>query len=111
MSTDKNKQDERCANCKFWFDEAQVCRRFPEYINRSSDDWCGEFFGKSKSVESLELTLEELGLIKRTQKILKNFGVKTLNDVLLFRCCYPPTVDIHARRDVESSLIRFGIVR
>jgi hypothetical protein len=34
---------EECENCRFYsMDDAQ-CKRFPEWMPHSPDDWCGEF--------------------------------------------------------------------
>ena len=42
--SDKPQRDRTCDNCD-WFrkdDYPPVCVRFPEYVARKPEDWCGE---------------------------------------------------------------------
>jgi hypothetical protein len=44
--------EEKCENCKFWQTKESIlegwCRRYPEYVGRKPDDYCGEFTPKIK---------------------------------------------------------------
>lgn len=51
-----SEQQQKCNDCKYWnktlWQEERVvklgtCRRFPEYVNRIEDDWCGEWAGQN----------------------------------------------------------------
>lgn len=32
-----------CKECKYYFKEGAECRRYPRYIKKLMNDWCGEF--------------------------------------------------------------------
>ena len=41
-----------CSFCKFFSsgERLGICKRYPETINKSKDDWCGEFLSQNISV-------------------------------------------------------------
>jgi len=46
--------EEKCENCKFWSIKKEdstsgFCKRYPTYVERSFNDYCGEFTPKIKS--------------------------------------------------------------
>lgn len=52
--------DENCSSCHY-FRGANViglCRRFPAFVNKSHNDWCGEF--QAKQVELIALPVVEM---------------------------------------------------
>jgi hypothetical protein len=53
MAVVKNK--ENCNSCIFFSSEERmgICKRFPQNVNKSNDDWCGEW----ELIESLALNL------------------------------------------------------
>jgi hypothetical protein len=60
MATQKN--NDSCKNCLFFvFDDRMgVCRRFPNYVNKSVNDWCGEWhLEESAAIESMVIQFVE----------------------------------------------------
>ena len=31
-----------CVDCRYWYGQ-RTCRRYPEFISRMGNEWCGEF--------------------------------------------------------------------
>ena len=57
---------EKCTACKYFVgsnDILGVCKRYPQYVNKHDNDWCGEFIVKSTVVISVELQEAAEGLM------------------------------------------------
>jgi hypothetical protein len=60
MAIDKNK--ESCNNCLFFVLNERMgsCRRFPTFINKSSNDWCGEWrLEESQALQNIVFSFTE----------------------------------------------------
>ena len=56
--------DVNCNTCLYYLDSGGpigVCRRYPQFQNRSKMEWCGEYVAKKQHIELLELPVVEMG--------------------------------------------------
>lgn len=55
----KQKHKDSCFNCLFFVENERMgsCRRFPTFVNKSSNDWCGEW--RLEQSVALEMMVEQ----------------------------------------------------
>lgn len=54
--TDRNNK-RNCINCEFFVstgDILGVCKRYPQWVNKHTADWCGEFIQKARPIPVAE---------------------------------------------------------
>jgi len=54
------KNSDSCKSCLFFFsgDRMGICKRYPQNVNKSNEDWCGEWqYPQSKALEIMTDTL------------------------------------------------------
>ena len=64
MADVKNKDS--CNSCRFFSygDRMGICNRYPQSINKSNQDWCGEFLPiKNKAIETITEKLSGLEVV------------------------------------------------
>jgi hypothetical protein len=69
MAVTKNKDS--CNSCLFFEigERMGICKRFPSAVNKSNDDWCGEWrIAQSLALEALVQTITEPVLISEEKK-------------------------------------------
>ena len=69
MAVIKNKDS--CNSCLFFVvgERMGICKRFPSAVNKSNDDWCGEWrIAESLVLEALVQTITEPVLISEVKK-------------------------------------------
>ena len=69
MAVTKNKDS--CNSCLFFEigERMGICKRFPSAVNKSNDDWCGEWrIAQSLALEALVQTITEPVLISEPKK-------------------------------------------
>jgi len=67
---DTNNRDS-CNSCLFFVlgERMGICKRFPTAVNKSNDDWCGEWrLEESLALEALVQTITEPVLISDKKK-------------------------------------------
>ena len=69
MAVTKNKDS--CNSCLFFEvgERMGICKRFPSAVNKSNEDWCGEWrIAQSLALEALVQTITEPVLISEEKK-------------------------------------------
>ena len=65
------KNTESCKTCLFFNlgERMGICKRFPSAVNKSNDDWCGEWrIEESQALEAIVQLMTEPVLINETKK-------------------------------------------
>lgn len=57
---------EHCSDCRFFVNHEYmgVCRRYPTHVNRSKNEWCGEFATNLVALPVIGETSENLDILK-----------------------------------------------
>jgi hypothetical protein len=43
-----------CESCRFYAANLQLCRRYPQSINKGPNDWCGEWRGEEQPAPKVD---------------------------------------------------------